>query len=266
MDTLIAEQVAALKQGRWIGPDPLGRAPGEPLWPERHTAADLARVRTNVLDYEFFALYQQAPQQREGALIKAHDMLQIRVEQLPRGLQLVRYWDLAVGESERADWLAGALVGMLARNLYIIHMAHIPAPWSMAKGKIVETMRRDPAAVRQGIEVAGQQGGYFQELRDDPSLRGRIVEAVNPREVGSKRVRAEVWASRIPGRLVHLVVGNGWDVEAFISECVLFPLGAHDDQVDAVSGAAQMLGVEVLATLASEPAPADFGGYGGAEA
>jgi predicted phage terminase large subunit-like protein len=228
--------------------------------------AALARIRANVLDYDFEALFQQTPQKKEGSLIKARQILQIRLHELPDDLVMVRYWDLAVSSAKRADWLAGALLGFSGQNLYIIHVARFPGPWTEAREKIVEQMLRDPAAVTQGIEVAGQQGGYLQELQREQKLLGRAITGVNPGVVGNKRVRAEVWGSRIPGKMVHLVVGNGWDVEAFIAECVAFPLGAHDDQVDAVSGAVQMLGVESLAEMTSEDPGEDFGGYGGVEA
>jgi predicted phage terminase large subunit-like protein len=102
-------------------------------------------------------------------------------------------------------------------------------------------MLKDSPEVVQGIEVAGQQGGYFQELQRDPRLAGRSIVPVNPSKVGNKSVRAQVWASRIQDDLVYLVTDTGWDVDAFLSEAVAFPKGDHDDQVDGVSGAVQML-------------------------
>ncbi len=261
---LTPEQINALKAGHWIGPDPLGRAPGQALWPALHDEEALARVLANVLEYDFEALFQQTPQKKEGSLIKARQIIQIRLDQLPQDLTLVRYWDLAVSEATRADWLTGALVGLSGNgNLYIIHIARLRGPWPDAYEKIIEVMLRDPACVRQGVEVAGQQGGYLQELQREPRLLTRAIEGVNPKEVGNKRVRAEVWGARIPNGQVHLVVGNGWNVESFITECVAFPLGAHDDQVDGVSGSVQMLGVQALSELTSEEPDGDFGEYGG---
>ena len=263
MDGLTAVQISALKRGFWIGPDPLGRAPGEALWPERHTVDDLERVAANVGQYEFAAVYGQAPQVRTGTLIRAHEIIPVRLEQLPETLQLARYWDLAVSERRAADWLTGVLVGRAERKLYIIHVARLKGPWSTAKERILSVMLRDPAAVRQGVEISGQQGGYYQEMRDDPRLMGRSIEGVNPQHVGNKQVRAQVWASRIMDGLVHLVTGNGWNVDVFLNECALFPLGKHDDQVDGVSGAVQMLGEAVIEEMTSEDPGSDFGGYGG---
>jgi len=100
-------------------------------------------------------------------------------------------------------------------------------------------MLSDPPAVMQGIEVAGQQAGYYQELQRDPELQSRVIVPVNPRDVGAKEVRAQVWACRIPDGLIEMTRAD-WN-DPFIAECIAFPRGDHDDQVDAVSGAVQML-------------------------
>jgi len=100
-------------------------------------------------------------------------------------------------------------------------------------------MLEDDAAVVQGIEVAGQQDGYYQDFRDDERLQLRSIAAVNPKEVGDKVARAQLWATRIEDGLVYLVRGP-WN-DAFVEQCVGFPNGSADDMVDAVSGAWQML-------------------------
>ena len=42
-------------------PDPLGRAPGEPLWPEVYTHEHLLRVKSSRTNYYWRAMYQQDP-------------------------------------------------------------------------------------------------------------------------------------------------------------------------------------------------------------
>lgn len=236
------EVIEAAKSGWWKGVDALGREPGTPLWESKYDLTALNKIRVNVGTYDWDAMYQQRPQRLEGALIKAYNIHQVRADQVPQGLHEVRYWDLAVSGRKRADYISGARVGRSSDGkLYIRHIARLPGPWADAKAKIIEQILRDPAAVTHGIETSGQQAGYFQELQRDPRLVGRAIVGVNPQAVGNKEVRANIWASRIPDGLVHLVAANGWDVDGFLSEAVAFPLGAHDDQVDAVSGAVQML-------------------------
>jgi len=133
-------------------------------------------------------------------------------------------------------------------RFYLEDVARFPGPWADARGRIAEVMLRDGAGVEQGVEVSGQQGGYCQELQRDVRLQGVSIRGVNPQEVGNKEVRANVWASRIEDGLFVMVRGP-WN-DPFVSECLAFPRGAHDDQVDAVSGAVQMApGVVSMAEL-----------------
>jgi predicted phage terminase large subunit-like protein len=162
------------------------------------------------------------------------------VDQAPQGLRLARYWDLAVSGRESADYIVGAKVGRSSEGrLYILDIARFPGPWADARPRMVATMQRDGARVEQGIEVSGQQGGYFQELQRDDALAGVPIKGVDPRKVGNKEVRANVWASRIEDGLVAIVRAP-WN-DDFVAEALSFPRGQHDDQVDAVSGAVQML-------------------------
>lgn len=48
--------------------DPLGRQPGEALWPERYDEDDYARIRKSVGERVWWALYQQQPRPLEGGV------------------------------------------------------------------------------------------------------------------------------------------------------------------------------------------------------
>jgi hypothetical protein len=48
--------------------DPLGRQPGEALWPSRFTADDYARIRKSVGERVWWSLYQQQPRPLEGGV------------------------------------------------------------------------------------------------------------------------------------------------------------------------------------------------------
>ncbi|HVA41038.1 MAG TPA: terminase family protein, partial [Candidatus Binataceae bacterium] len=48
--------------------DPLGRAPGAPLWPQWESASALARKRATIGERAWAAIYQQSPQSVEGLL------------------------------------------------------------------------------------------------------------------------------------------------------------------------------------------------------
>lgn len=237
----------SLREGWWRGPDPLGRVPGEALWPERYPREVLDSIRANIGGYEWDALYQQRPRRMEGALIKAYGIAIVDDDVIAGEAREVRYWDLAVSGRENADYIVGARVRYTpATGRYrIVDIVRLRGPWADARTEVIRIMLQDEPHVLQGIEVAGQQAGYYQELQRDPQLQARVIVPVNPREVGNKEIRAQVWASRISDGLIEMQRAP-WN-DAFIAECLAFPRGEHDDQVDAVSGAVQMLGEFVLA-------------------
>ncbi len=218
--------------------DQLGREAGQALWPAKYDLDALEQIKTTIGGYEWDALYQQAPRRREGAMIKAHEIP--IMERVPSDLRTVRYWDLAVSGKARADYIVGARAGRAPDGrIYILDIARFPGPWADARPRMVRAMLADGPDVTQGIEVSGQQGGYFQELQRDDQLVSLPIRGINPREVGSKEVRANVWASRIEDGLVAMARAP-WN-DDFIAEALAFPRGKHDDQVDGVSGAVQML-------------------------
>lgn len=226
----------AARDGWWRGVDPLGREPGEVLCPELFDWDYFRPIKANS-GYQWVALYMQRPRLLVGKLIKAGLIPIIDWEDVPDGVRPVRYWDLAVGRSKRAHWVAGAMCGRdRMKNFYIMDVVRFPAPWSEARPRMKRVMLEDPLEVVQGIEVAGQQDGYYQNFRDDADLQERSFVPVQVK--GDKEGRAQLWGTRIEDKKVFIVRGP-W-VEGFVERAVSFP-SEPDDEVDAVSGGWQML-------------------------
>jgi hypothetical protein len=71
--------------------DPLGRAPGEALWPERYNTDDLVRIRRGVGERVWWSLYQQQPRPLEGGTWQwAWITENRRTREQMRGVDLVR--------------------------------------------------------------------------------------------------------------------------------------------------------------------------------
>jgi predicted phage terminase large subunit-like protein len=87
---------------------------------------------------------------------------------------------------------------------------------------------------------------FIQELRRQPGLLTRPIRLVRP--VADKFTRALSWANLAEEGRVVLVRGSSsstyrqpnW-IEDFLEEICTFPGSKHDDQLDAVSLAVQML-------------------------
>lgn len=240
----VASRAIASEPNRWTilrlpalaePDDPLGRAPGEALWPDRFDVDALNRIRTVMArregDRSFEALYQQNPTPREGSLFLI-SRLQI-VDRVPTGLPSCRGWDLAA-TGNGGDWTAGVKVSG-------------PDPDGLW---YVEAMRfqHEPHERNRLIRLAAQADGPATRVRipQDPGAAGKesaksliAVLAGFPVRAspvtGNKMLRAEPFAAQVNAGNVR-VVRNAC-TQDFIEELRQAPNGKHDDMIDAVSDA-----------------------------
>lgn len=209
---------------------------GAPLWPERWPVEAYERIRNEVGPRDWEALYQGNPVPSEGGLFK-REWLRV-VQQAPRLTRWVRYWDLAASVKEHGDYTSGALVGVDDVGcLWIADVVRFREEWPEARRRILSIVGTDPEGTLVGIEKVGFQLAAIQDLRNnDEFLRVPLFELTPDRD---KYARAMAWAARAAEGRLALV--NGPWVREFVDECVVFPYGRHDDQVDAVSGAVKLL-------------------------
>lgn len=165
------------------------------------------------------------------------------VDSAPAGCRWVRYWDLAATEPSEAnpdpDWSVGLRLGR-----------HPNGSWFVEH---VERMRRRPKDVDDAARSMADRDGKATAVwvEQEPGSSGKSVvdswirampdRAVKGlRSTGSKADRARVVSSKAEHGLIKLVRGS-WNT-AFLDELEAFTVTdehAHDDQVDALSGAYQ---------------------------
>jgi predicted phage terminase large subunit-like protein len=166
----------------------------------------------------------------------------------------VRYWDLAatakeVGSSD-PDWTAGAF---MARSddklLYVGDMRRIRATPKEVERLLRHTADADPEGTVVWIEREPGSAGkaYVDHLRADVLPDVSIYE---DRVTGDKAMRAAPLASHAEAGFVKVVRGE-WN-HAMLDELEGFPISAHDDQVDALSGAYRKL-AESSVTYSKSP-------------
>ena len=236
--TFYMYQREQMKEGVYVNEeDPLGRKPGDALWPDKHDEEELERIKANMGAYAFEALYQQFPFLRDGDFFE-REYFPI-VDKIPEDvIARVRYWDLAGTEGGGA-YTAGPLLAKTADNYYYVE--HVTrGQWSeyQRDQKIVETAKLD--AEERGytvyhLEQEPGSSGKEQAAGVVALLAGEGFEAHAGVSTGSKKVRAGPWSSICEAGRVFLVRG-GWN-EAFIEEHIPFPKGKIKDQVDGAAGA-----------------------------
>jgi predicted phage terminase large subunit-like protein len=200
-------------------------------------AAEIEAMRTELPGYIFEQEVLARFVTLDGALFK-REWFRI-VDRAPDGLFWARYWDLAASTKTSADFTCSAAVAYGEDGtLYIRDMVRGRWEWPDARKIIAQTMVAEPD-VLHAVEEAMHGLAAIQELRRDPELRSVALRGI--RVDKDKLTRALPWAARAEGGKVALVRG-AW-VAAFLDEVCMFDgLGtAHDDQVDTVSGGAELV-------------------------
>lgn len=217
--------------------DPLGRGVGEALWPERFPAGVIERQRAIMGEYSFAALYQQKPVPMSGGLFKREQLTLI--DALPADLVgAVRFWDTAMSSKTSADYTVGVLLGMTERGRYVVlDVRRFRMEWGDVQPEIIRVAQQDGWEIPIGIEEVAFMSRAVQEVLTDPRMHPFSVQGVKPDR--DKLVRARAFEARVNAGLVDVFRG-AWS-GSYIDELCSFPFGAHDDQVDATSGAYAML-------------------------
>jgi predicted phage terminase large subunit-like protein len=217
--------------------DPLGRRPGEPLCPDRFPKEDLERIKRRLGSYSFSALYQQRPTPPEGGLFKRSWFSQI-VDKPPEHLRWCRGYDLAISTKDSADYTASVRCALdkTTGELYIADGFRKRMEFPEQKRFIVDRIRNEKNT-EHGIEQALHGMAFIQELRREERLFGRAFRGIKVK--GDKFTRALSWANLAEEGKVILVRG-AW-IDEFLEEICTFPNSRHDDQLDAVSIAVEMI-------------------------
>lgn len=162
------------------------------------------------------------------------------VDASPADARRLRYWDLAATEPKPGadpDWTAGALVAAKDGRYYVCDLRRARATPAGVEALVRQTAELDGRDVDVWMEQEPGSSGvkviddYARRVLPGFTFRGN-------KTTGSKEVRANPLSAAAEARNVLLVRGP-W-IGDFLDEAEAFPGGAHDDQVDAVSGALAM--------------------------
>lgn len=220
-------------------PDPLGREPGEALWPGGKPRAFLEALRREMGEPEFEAVNQGNPTPREGTTFKVDRLGYVDAGEVPEIVSVCRAWDLAATQGA-GDYTVGAKVGRGADGLFYV-LDVVRGQWESAKRnrEMLQAAARDGRAVPVHVPQDPGQAGKDQAASMVRLFAGYDVETETVS--GAKETRADPLAAQLnagaDGELGNVrVVRAPWN-GAFVEELRQFPAGAHDDQVDATADA-----------------------------
>lgn len=219
--------------------DPLGRAPGEALWPEWY-GLDFLEEQRNLDPLGFEALYQQRPTVADGILFRRENVRYYGPDepvQLPplEDLRIYCASDHAVATDQRSDFTVLLKVGLdQQNNIYLLDCW-----WRKARTDVVvEAMLTMGGANPKPLIWWAEKGHISKSI--GPFLRKRMSETqtyFNVSEVtpaGDKEQRAQSISARMAMGHVFFPKEKNW-CERAINELLAFPNGLHDDFVDTFS-------------------------------
>jgi predicted phage terminase large subunit-like protein len=207
--------------------DPLGRAEGAALWPDRYDEAELARTKAT-LGSSFEALYQQRPSALEGAIFKREWWRSYR--EAPRFHSVLQSWDTAFKKGQDNDYSVCTTWGQADAGYYLLDVWKRRVEFPELKA-MVATLgdQYRPNAVLVEDKASGQS--LIQELQRDTRLPILPIKADTDKVSRAYAVTPIIEAGR-----VLLPDGAPW-LSDYLDSMASFPNAAHDDDVDSTTQA-----------------------------
>ncbi len=214
--------------------DPMGRKPGEALWPEQFPIQVLESQRR--LDPRgFSALYQGNPAPDDGDYFQRDWLKGYTLDQLPKNLRIYVASDHAVSTTQDSDKTCIIPVGVDEEdNIYVL-----PDVWWKKAGpqeavdSMLEIMRyRKPVYWwAENTHITKSIGPFLRKRMQEESVYS-VIDEITPTK--DKQSRAQAIRGRMSMGKVFFPKFTRWWSEAE-SELLKFPAARHDDFVDALA-------------------------------
>lgn len=218
--------------------DPLGRQPGEWLWPEWFTPEHWEAEKRAQGSRNWAALYQQRPTLDDGGVwvLKWFKRYNAPPEG-PDAFMIVQSWDTGVKPQQINDPSVCSTWLVTTQGYYKLHTWRKQVNFPDLKRTAINlAIMWRPDVILIEDKASGQS--LIQELQQVPTTetKGLILSVIPIEPEGDKLARAQGVAPLIESGRAWLPERAEWlpDYEA---EVMAFPVAPHDDQVDADSQA-----------------------------
>ena len=228
------------------------RKTGEALHPDRFPLEVLNKIRSNVGERDWAALYQQHPVPDGGGLFKDVWVQYYKDADLPKSFdKTVISWDMTFKDSQTSDYVVGQVWGRKGANFYLLDQVRGQMDFVHTVEAFVALAKKWPRVVRKLVEDKANGPAIISMLRNKVSG----IIPVTPKE--SKEARASAITTLWEAHNVYLPDPNvhTWVAREFVPELLSFPSAAHDDQVDAMT---QALNDLKTASLLIDPTNIDY--------
>jgi predicted phage terminase large subunit-like protein len=220
--------------------DPLDRPEGAPLWPGRFSGERLAQIRVEVGPRVWNALYQQRPSPDEGEVFLRSWWRHYDDPPSRRPDQVIASWDMSFKDEASSDYVVGQVWHRYGADCYLVDQRRARLAFPATRKAVVALAEQHAARGYPPRVVLVEESANGPAIIQ--SLTGEVPGIIGVKPKGSKISRANGVSGTVEAGQVHLPnpAHNPW-VEDFVEESAAFPLGANDDQVDAMTQALERL-------------------------
>ena len=206
------------------------------LWPEKKSAAEFKAAKEDYARQGLADVYSQEmlniPLDETDTFFRKSDFYPIKVEDKKKKLIYYATCDLAVSQSQKADYSAFCVSGMDEDGK--LHLVHVVKE-RMDSLQIIDAMmmiQRVYTPVLFGIEKGVIQKSVGPYLNAEMLKRGTFINTVLLSPSADKITRARSMQARMRAGAVRFDKDADW-YQPFEDELLRFPRDKHDDQVDA---------------------------------
>ncbi len=230
-------EVLSLSAEAKVG-DALGRAPGEPLWPEWFTPPQIAYAKTNMRNWS--AMWQQEPTPESGDYFK-NEWIRWYDTAPPRShLEVYGASDYAV-TADGGDYTVHGIFGVdPSDDIYVLDLWRDQASSDVWVESALDLMERWRPLMwaEENAQIEKSVGPFLTKRQIERRLlfcyRKQFSSATN------KATKAQSIRGRMAMGKVHFPRRAPWATD-LLSELLRFPAGKNDDQVDVLSLVGRML-------------------------
>lgn len=220
------------------------RPKGESLHPERYPTKMMENYRANMHPRIWSALYQQNPVPDEGMYFKAEWFRTEPTAPMIRKRRIYQAWDFAIGEKQQNDFTVGATLLHDENNfLHVLDIVRFKGDTFVIIEEILNMLEKWSLYPDTPVTIGFEDGQIWRAIKPVLEMRMQERNLFPPYEVlkplTDKLVRARALQGRMQqGRVMFL--DAEW-LHGLKQEMMRFPAGAHDDMVDALAWACNLV-------------------------
>ncbi len=218
---------------------------GELLWPDRFGPEEIAKQKIILGSYRYSGQYQQRPAPRTGGIFNSSWWKFYQLSDLPRYPHdhltrpdelrfddIIQSWDMTFKDLTTSDFVVGQVWGRKGADYYLLDQERGQLSFTDTLKAVKQMRMKWPKTTATLVEDKANGTAIIDTLRHD--IPGLLP--IEPQ--GGKIARAEAVSPTIEAGNVYLPSPQEqpW-IQTLLDEAARFPLGTHDDQVDALTQA-----------------------------